>query len=55
MLDNPQYFVDPFIEAGVDLITIHIEPDIDHINVINRIKIAGKKSGFSFEPANTDR
>ena len=43
MLDNPQYFVDPFIEAGADLITIHIEPDIDHINVINQIKTAGKK------------
>ena len=50
MLDNPQYFVDPFIEAGADLITIHIEPDIDHINVINRIKTAGKKVGLALNP-----
>ncbi len=50
MLDNPQYFVEPFIEAGADLITIHIEPDIDHINVINRIKTAGKKVGLALNP-----
>ena len=50
LIDNPQYFVDPFIEAGADLITIHIEPDIDHIDLINRIKTAGKKVGLALNP-----
>ena len=30
MLDQPARFVDSFIEAGSDLISIHIEPNYDH-------------------------
>ena len=38
MIDNPSRYIDDFIEAGADLITIHYEADIHIDRTINYIK-----------------
>ncbi len=51
MLDNPDLYIDSFIDAGADLITFHIEPDVDHRKIINQIKSRGKQVGIALNPA----
>ena len=51
MLDNPHLYIDAFAEAGSDLITIHIEPNYDHIETIQRIQSMGKKVGIAINPS----
>ena len=31
MFDQPDRYIEPFINAGADLISIHLEPDYDHL------------------------
>jgi ribulose-phosphate 3-epimerase len=50
MLDQPDKYIDPFINAGSDLISIHLEPDYDHQGTLNRIKEAGVKTGLVINP-----
>ncbi len=53
MIDNPENFIDEFIRAGSDMITIHIET----INVkryplyAKRLKSKGIKAGITLNPA----
>ena len=51
MLDNPDKHLDAFLDAGSDLISIHIEPDYDVENTLHRIRAAGRKSGIVLNPA----
>jgi ribulose-phosphate 3-epimerase len=51
MLDNPDLYIDAFVEAGSDLITIHIEPNYNHIETVQRIKLLGKKVGIAINPS----
>ena len=51
MLDNPHLYIDAFAEAGSDLITIHIEPNYDHIETVQRIQSLGKKVGIAINPS----
>ena len=50
MLDNPGRFIDPFAKAGADLISIHIEPEIDHRGLLARIRALGLKCGIVLNP-----
>ena len=50
MLDQPDRYIDPFINAGADLISIHLEPDYDHLETLSRIKKAGLKNGMVINP-----
>jgi len=50
MLDNPHEFVDSFIEAGADQISIHVEPDYDIAGTLKRIRELGAKPGIVFNP-----
>ena len=50
MLDNPHLYIDAFVKAGSDLITIHIEPDYDHLATIEHIKSLGKQVGIVINP-----
>lgn len=50
MLDNPQDFIDAFIDAGADQVCIHVEPDYDIENTLKRIKERGVKAGVVFNP-----
>lgn len=51
MLDNPDKHVDAFMDAGSDLVAIHIEPDYDVDATLDRIKGAGKACGIVLNPA----
>jgi len=50
MVDNPAAFVEPFAEAGSDLISIHLEPAYDHAAVLARIRALGKQNGIVLNP-----
>lgn len=50
MLDNPQDFVEPFIKAGADQVTIHVEPDYDISACLVKIRSLGAKCGVVFNP-----
>lgn len=50
MLDNPQHYVDPFAEAGANLISIHVEPDYDIGATLRQIHTLGCKKGIVLNP-----
>jgi len=50
MVDNPADFVEPFAQAGSDLISLHIEPACDHAAVLARIRALGKQNGLVLNP-----
>lgn len=50
MMENPDRFIDAFAEAGADLISIHVEPDYDHLAALKRIREHGKKVGIVLNP-----
>ena len=50
MLDQPYRYIDPFIKAGADLISIHLEPVYDHLETLKKIKQAGLKNGVVINP-----
>lgn len=50
MIEEPSKYIDEFIRAGSDIVTIHAESE-KHIGVlISRIKSSGKKAGISLKP-----
>ena len=52
MIDNPDKYIDSFIDAGADGITFHIEVARDNVyELIDRIKAKGKNVGISVNPA----
>lgn len=51
MLDNPQDFIEPFIDAGADQVSIHVEPEYDIDETLARIRKLGAKAGIVFNPA----
>ncbi|MGL4875674.1 MAG: ribulose-phosphate 3-epimerase [Clostridium sp.] len=50
MIENPGAFVDEFIEAGADIITIHYEADRHIDRTIGYIKSKGIKAGVVLNP-----
>ncbi len=50
MLDNPAEFVDPFIDAGADILTVHAEAD-GFDRALDRIRERGVQTGASVRPA----
>jgi ribulose-phosphate 3-epimerase len=50
MLDEPHRYVAAFAGAGADLITIHIEPRIDHAATLAQIRGKGCKCGIALNP-----
>ncbi len=50
MIDNPENFVDDFISAGSDYITIHVESTKDVAGVLGRIREAGRHPGITLRP-----
>ena len=49
MLDNPAEFVDPFIDAGADILTVHAEAD-GFVRALDRIRERGVQTGASVRP-----
>lgn len=50
MLDNPDKFVDAFIDAGADQVSIHVEPDYPIAETLSRIHARGCKRGIVLNP-----
>ena len=53
MIENPEKYIDDFIEAGSDIITFHLEAcrDLEHaIYIASIIQSAGIKAGLSIKP-----
>jgi ribulose-phosphate 3-epimerase len=50
MLDQPQKYIEPFAQAGADLISIHVEPEYDVLETLRKIKSLGKKAGVVVNP-----
>jgi ribulose-phosphate 3-epimerase len=50
MISNPANYIDDFIEAGADIITVHYEADKHIDRTINYIKSKGIKAAVSLNP-----
>lgn len=50
MLDNPDLYINPFIEAGADQITIHVEPDYLILETLENIRGLDCKCGVVLNP-----
>jgi len=51
MVENPQEWIVPFMEAGADLITVHIETSFHLDRLVTYIKRKGLKVGVALNPA----
>jgi ribulose-phosphate 3-epimerase len=50
MLSEPQKYVEPFAKAGANNISIHVEPDYDHVGTLARIRNLGCQCGLVLNP-----
>ena len=50
MIDNPGKYIDRFVDAGADGITIHYESCENQREVLEMIREAGKKAAISIKP-----
>ncbi len=50
MMDNPDKYIRPFIDAGSDMLLIHIEPDYDVRNTLRDIRSLGCRPGITLNP-----
>lgn len=50
MISEPEKYIDAFIDAGADIITIHIEASKDLLKDIEKIKTRGKRAAVALNP-----
>lgn len=50
MIERPDKFLDDFLAAGADIITIHVESPCDTGEALRRIRAAGRKPGITLRP-----
>ena len=50
MLDEPHRYIDTFVEAGADSISIHLEPDYPVTETLGRIHHLGCSNGVVLNP-----
>ena len=50
MLDNPHLYIDAFLDAGADQITIHVEPNYPVAATLAEIKAKGCRCGVVLNP-----
>jgi len=50
MISDPDYYVNAFIDAGADYLTIHAESTVHLHRVVQKIKSKGVKAGVSLNP-----
>lgn len=51
MLDNPQEYLEAFVKAGADQVSIHVEPDYDIAKALRKIREFGAKPGIVLNPS----
>lgn len=50
MIDNPSKYIEPFINAGADIVTVHVEVEDDILWCLKKIKEMGKLAGIALNP-----
>ncbi|MDD4689652.1 MAG: ribulose-phosphate 3-epimerase [Eubacteriales bacterium] len=50
MITDPLFYIEPFVKAGAELITFHVEADSDIQETIDRIHSFGIKCGLALKP-----
>ena len=50
MISQPQKYIDAFLDAGSDIITVHAECDCDFNELADKVKARGKKFALSVNP-----
>lgn len=50
MIENPEEWVDKYIEAGADCVIFHVEATPDHVALAKHLCSKGVKAGFSLKP-----
>ena len=50
MIEDPIRYIDDFVKAGSDLLTVHTESKGDIMGAIDRIRDSGVKAGISLNP-----
>lgn len=51
MISRPDHYLDRFLKAGSDGVTVHVEADHDVVETLRRIRAAGKQAGLALNPA----
>ncbi|MCX5812977.1 MAG: ribulose-phosphate 3-epimerase [Proteobacteria bacterium] len=51
MIEHPEKFINAFVDAGADIITVHIETDPHILKTIDVIKSRGVKAGITLNPS----
>lgn len=51
MIEKPELFIEQFVAAGADLITVHVEACTHAHRVVQMIKSSGIKAGVALNPA----
>lgn len=50
MINEPIRYIDEFVKAGADIITVHVEACSDVVATLEKIKAAGVKAGITLNP-----
>lgn len=50
MIEKPERFVDDFVDAGAEYLTIHVEATADPAAVLRQIRAKGAKPGITLRP-----
>ncbi len=51
MISRPDHYLQRFIDAGSDLISVHVEAEHDVAETLRRIRAAGRQAGLVLNPA----
>lgn len=53
MIERPELWVEDFVKAGADIVTVHAEACIHLQRVLSQIRAAGARAGVALNPATT--
>lgn len=53
MMDNVERYLDEYIEAGSDIISIHVENEKDPMPLLAKIRKCNKKASLAFNPSSS--
>jgi ribulose-phosphate 3-epimerase len=51
MISRPDHYLDRFLAAGANMLTVHVEADHDPGATLRRIRAAGRAAGLALNPA----
>jgi ribulose-phosphate 3-epimerase len=51
MISRPDHYLDDYVAAGADLISVHVEAEHEVAETLGRIRQAGLKAGLALNPA----